>query len=67
MYGDANTPRKRFGYLSLPRKNSKSYLAAILGLYHLVADGEQGAEVYVVRFRSDAVAVGGVPVRRGAG
>ena len=24
LYGDAKTPRKRFGYLSLPRKNSKS-------------------------------------------
>jgi phage terminase large subunit-like protein len=30
----------------IPRKNSKSTLAAIIGNYMLTADGEQGAEVY---------------------
>lgn len=33
-------------YLEVPRKNGKSFLAAAIGLYLLVADGEQGAEVY---------------------
>lgn len=33
-------------YLKIPRKNGKSILAAAIGLYMLVADGEYGAEVY---------------------
>jgi phage terminase large subunit-like protein len=33
-------------WLELGRKNGKSALAAALGVYLLVADGEQGAEVY---------------------
>ena len=33
-------------WLELGRKNSKSALAAALGVYLLIADGEQGAEVY---------------------
>jgi phage terminase large subunit-like protein len=48
LYGTAGQPRKRSGYVSLPRKNAKSFLAACLALYGLVADGEEGAEVYVV-------------------
>ena len=35
-------------YLELPKKNGKSELAAALGVYHLIADGEQSGEVYVV-------------------
>lgn len=34
-------------YLEIPKKNGKSELAAALGLYHLFADGELNAEVYV--------------------
>lgn len=34
-------------YLEIPKKNGKSELAAALGLYHLFADGEMSAEVYV--------------------
>lgn len=34
-------------YLELPKKNGKTELAAALGLYHLVADGEPNAEVYI--------------------
>ena len=30
----------------IPRKNGKSVLAAIIGLYMLLADGEHGAEIY---------------------
>lgn len=35
-------------YLELPKKNGKSELSAALGLYHLFADGELNAEVYIV-------------------
>jgi phage terminase large subunit-like protein len=38
--------RFREGYVEVPRKNGKSLLAAAIGLYMLVADGETGAEVY---------------------
>lgn len=38
--------RFREAYLELARKNGKSVLAAAIGLYCLVADGEFGAEVY---------------------
>lgn len=48
LFGEAGAPRKRSGYVSLPRKNAKSWLAAAIALYGLVADGEEGAEVYVV-------------------
>lgn len=34
-------------YLELPKKNGKTELAAALGIYHLVADGEPNAEVYI--------------------
>ncbi|WP_312637148.1 terminase TerL endonuclease subunit [Oscillibacter sp.] len=34
-------------YLEVPKKNGKSELAAALGIYHLFADGELNAEVYV--------------------
>lgn len=39
---------RRFGevYVEIPRKNSKSTLAAIIGLYMQCADNEPGAEVY---------------------
>jgi len=38
--------RYREAYLEIPRKNGKSVLAAGIGLYCLMADGEYGAEVY---------------------
>lgn len=42
------TGLRRFNeaYISVPRKNAKSTLAAVLGHYMLTADGEAGAEVY---------------------
>lgn len=46
MYGDSS--RARRAYVQIPRKNGKSTLAACLALYHLVGDGEEGAEVYCV-------------------
>lgn len=38
--------RFREAYIEVARKNGKSQLAAGIGLYMLVADGEHGAEVY---------------------
>jgi len=38
--------RFREAYLEIPRKNGKSIIAAGVGLYCLIADGEYGAEVY---------------------
>ena len=38
-------PRPRQGLLSVARKNGKSLLGASLALYHLLADGEESAEV----------------------
>lgn len=47
---DDISPRwiRRFtsAYVAVPRKNGKSPMAAGIGLYLLVADGEQGAQVY---------------------
>lgn len=40
------TRRFRTAYVEVPRKNGKTLLAAGLGLYLMVADGEPGAEVY---------------------
>lgn len=43
-----STRKRRFrvAYWCIPRKNGKSVLAAAIGLYMLLADGEYGAEVY---------------------
>jgi phage terminase large subunit-like protein len=43
---DTRMRRFRAAYLEIPRKNGKSILAAAIGLYLLLADGEHGAEVY---------------------
>ncbi len=40
------TRRYRRAFLLVPRKNGKSAMAAAIGLYMLVADGEHGAEIY---------------------
>lgn len=40
------TRRYREAYVELPKKNGKSTTASGQSLYHLVADGEPGAEVY---------------------
>jgi phage terminase large subunit-like protein len=41
-----NLRRFRTAYLYVPRKNGKSFLSAVIGLYMLLLDGEQQAEVY---------------------
>lgn len=40
------TRRYRTAYIEIPRKNGKTLLAAGIALYLLIADGEEGAEVY---------------------
>lgn len=48
LYGTLNAEglrQYRTAYVELPRKNGKSNLAACLALYHLLKDGEYGAEV----------------------
>lgn len=34
-------------YLEIPKKNGKTELAAALGLFHLVGDGEKNPQVYI--------------------
>ncbi|WP_213805749.1 terminase TerL endonuclease subunit [Granulicella sp. dw_53] len=41
-----NLRRFRTVYLYVPRKNGKSFLSAVVGLYMLLLDGEQQAEIY---------------------
>lgn len=50
---DDGSRRFRTGYLEVARKNGKSTLAAGVGLYLLVADGEGGAEVYSAATKKD--------------
>lgn len=47
------TRRFRTAYVEVPRKNGKSTLAAGVGLYLFVADGEYGAEVYSAATKRD--------------
>jgi phage terminase large subunit-like protein len=43
---DTNMRRYRTAFVAIPRKNSKTTIAAALALYLLVMDGEPGAQVY---------------------
>lgn len=45
-YGSDGFRRFRTGYVEIGKGNGKTPLAAAIGLYCLVADGEAGAEVY---------------------
>lgn len=49
------TGQRRFkeALLIIGRKNGKSILASAIGLYMLIADGEQGAECYAVATKRD--------------
>lgn len=44
-------------YLEIPKKNGKSELAAGLGLYHLIGDGEPNAEVYLCAADKDNASI----------
>lgn len=46
VHQDTGLRRFREAYLEVPRKNGKSVLAAIVGLYCFLEDGVYGAEVY---------------------
>jgi phage terminase large subunit-like protein len=46
LHRETGRRRFRIAYWEIPRKNGKSPLAAAIGLYMFVADGEFGAEVY---------------------
>jgi phage terminase large subunit-like protein len=46
--GVLDEPRPRQGLVSIPAGNGKSTLAAAMGLYGLLADGVEGAQVLVV-------------------
>jgi phage terminase large subunit-like protein len=47
-YGLLNEPRPRQGLVSMPAGNAKSTLGAGLGLYGLLGDGVQGAQVPII-------------------
>ncbi len=47
------TRRFRIGYVEIPRKNGKTELLAAIGDYLLLADGENGAEIYSAATKKD--------------
>lgn len=47
------TRRFRSAYVEIARKNGKSTVCSGIGLYGLVADGEEGSEVYCVATKKD--------------
>ena len=51
------TRRFRIAYIEIPRKNGKTGLAAGIGLYLAIADGEIGAEVYSAANDKDQAAI----------
>lgn len=55
LFGWQKGGKRRFrtAYIELPRKNGKSTLAAAIGLYLFLADGEPGAEVYTAATTRD--------------
>lgn len=44
-------------YLEISKKNGKSELAAALGIYHLIGDGELSAEVYICAADKDNASI----------
>lgn len=54
----------RTAWIELPRKNGKSTLATVLGLYLTGADGEPGAEVYAAAYDKDQARLVIDPARR---
>lgn len=49
--------RYRRAYVEIPKKNGKSTIASGVGLYHLVADREPGAEVYLAAADRDQASI----------
>lgn len=61
LYGFFNkdgTRRFQTAYIELGRKNGKTALVAALSLYHLIADGEDGAEVLFAANSLDQAKIG---------
>lgn len=52
-YREDGLRRFNLGYVEIPRKNGKTSLAACVGLQGLLADQEQGAEVYAAATKRD--------------
>lgn len=50
---DTNRRRYREYYFEVPRKHGKSFLSACIAVYMMVADGEQGAEIYSAATKLD--------------
>lgn len=44
-------------YLEIPKKNGKTELSAALGLYHLLADGEENPQVYICAADKDNASI----------
>lgn len=60
IYGKLNKSGLRVireSLILMPRKNAKSTITAGLGLYHLLADGEGGAEVYTAAAKKEQAAI----------
>lgn len=53
VHRDSGQRRFRTAYIEVPRKNAKSTLAAIVALYMLILDGEEGAECYTAATTRD--------------
>lgn len=67
MFGwkrEDGTRRYRTGYWEVARKNGKSTIAAGVGLYLMVADGEPGAEVYSAATKRDQARITHQEARR---
>ncbi len=57
VHKETGLRRFRQAYIEVPRKNGKTTLAAGIALYNLVADGEDGAEVYCAASTRDQAAL----------
>lgn len=61
VYEDFESNQKfrifQYLYLEIPKKNGKTELAAALGLYHLVGDGEKNPQVYICAADKDNAAI----------
>ena len=60
LFGTLNpdgTRQYRTAYIEIPRKNGKSQLCAAIALKLLLADGEQGAEIYIVAADRDQASI----------
>lgn len=56
--GEAELTRQYwYLYLEISKKNGKSELAAALGIYHLIGDGELNAEVYICAADKDNTSI----------